>query len=337
MTSETKLAERVRTGAPEARLEALLAAMEATPDDALVEAVVATLDDDHPGLRQAALEAIGRFATFHGIDASPAVLDRAVQLTMDSSARVRAEAASTLAQIRDGEDHAPRIAALRRLLNDEEPGVRQEAAAALGDLADADSASVLAARLDDDDRGVRFEAAFALAALRDPRARPILEDALRSTRTRLDAMKALGILGDAASIPPLEQLASRWFLAWADRLTAYATLYRLGVRGYGDKIVARTHARNPQERVYAVALIGSHAVDEGVEVLVAMAEDVEAPLRETAIDALGALGREEHAALVERIARDEATHPTTRQVAAEAWVKLGGERLTLPTATQDER
>ncbi len=330
MSDAKPLAERVRTGSDEDRLQALLAAMEARPDDALVAAVVATLDDEHPGLRQAALEAVGRFTTFGGVEASPKVLDRAVQLTMDTHARVRAEAASTLAQIRDTEDHAPRLQALRRLLSDDEPGVRQEAAAALGDLRDRDAIDGLSELLDDPDAGVRFEAAFALAALRDPRARPILEGALRTTRVRLDAMKALGVLGDPASIPPLERLASRFFLAWADRLTAFATLYRLGERGYGEKIVARTTARNPQERAYAVALIGSHAIDEGVAFVVETAQRIDAPLRETAIDALGVLGRAEHASIVERIAKDEATHLTTRRVAADAWVKLGGERIALP-------
>ncbi|MEQ8279153.1 MAG: HEAT repeat domain-containing protein [Deltaproteobacteria bacterium] len=322
MAEEAPIAERVRSGSAEARLEALLAAMEQPPDEALVAAVTATLDDEHPGLRQAALEAVGRFATFGGHTFELAVLERAVQLTMDDSARVRAEAASTLAQLHDDLDHAPRLQALRRLLRDDEPGVRQEAAAALGDLRDAEAADALAERLEDSDAGVRFEAAFALAGLRDARARPHLEGALRQTRVRLDAMKALGMLGDEASIDPLERFASRWFLGWADRLTAYATLYRLGRRGYAEKILARTSSRNVQERTYAVALIGSHTIEEGATLLVTLAEDPAAPLRETAIDALGALGREEHAGVLERIARDDSADPTTRRVAQDALLKL---------------
>lgn len=321
MAASTELAARVRSGAPEARLEALLEAMqEVAPDEALVAAVVATLDDDHPGLRQAALESVGRFATFAAIDFSLEVLERAVALTRDEHARVRAEAAATLAQLRDDEEHAARIFALRRMLADEEPGVRQEAAAALGDLFDHESADALAALLEDGDKGVRFEAAFALAALKDPRALPSLVAALERTRIRLDAMKALGLLGDAAAIGPLERLASKLFLGWADRLTANATLYLLGRRDASKVILKSTSARNFQERTYAIALIGTHKIVEGGDTLARIAEDPKHSARDAAVRALGELGDRSRAAVLERIARDE-TGPL-REDAAAALEKL---------------
>ncbi len=318
------LAERIRTGDSERRFEALLEAMEQAPDDVVVAAVVEALDAEHPGLRQAALEAVGLFVTTWGATFDMAVLDRTVQLTLDPSGLVRAEAASTLAQLCDDVEHAPRLQALRRMLRDDEAGVRHAAAAALGDLRDADSAETLATLLDDDDAQLRFEAAFALASLGDARARPHLERALGTRRLRLDAMKALGTLGDEASIDPLERFAARWFIDWVDRLTVYATLYRLGRRSYAEKILARTSSRNIQERTYAVALIGSHTIEEGAALLVSLAEDPAAPLRETAIDALGALGKEEHAPVLERITEDESVETTTRRVAQDALRKLGG-------------
>lgn len=282
--------DRVERGTPQERLDALLEAMEdREPSRELVEAVIRVLDDEHPGLRQAALETIGRYAAFADVKVNMAVVERAIELTMDDSAKVRAEAAGALALLADDVDHPPRQYALLRLLEDGEEEVRQEAAAALGDLAIADAKDPLADLLDDPSEDVRFEAAFALASMKDVRARPTLEGALPKTRRRLDAMKALGLLGDPAAAPALERYTKGLLVAWADRLTACATLYLLGDKSKAEHVLARTTARKLEERTYAVALIGTHRIVEGEAIVERIAQDKKDPLRDTAAESLAKL------------------------------------------------
>jgi HEAT repeat protein len=180
--------------------------------------------------------------------------------------------------------------AIRLLLDDPHSRVRQESCAALGDLRDHASKDFLAARLEDPDPQVGFEAAFALASMADLRARGTLLSALSVTHKRLDACEGLRRLGDPSTLEALDKMAGKLFLAWVDRLTAWATMFALGRTEAGDRVVERTTSRNREERIYALSLIGSHKISAGRDILERVVRDERDPLRDTAVRALGDLG-----------------------------------------------
>ena len=96
---------------------------------------------------------------------------------------------------------APLVAALR----DNDSGVRQQAAVALGRLGDPRALAPLVAALRDNDSGVRQQAAAALGWLGDPRAVKPLVAALEDNKywVRQQAAAALGRLGDPRAVKPL--------------------------------------------------------------------------------------------------------------------------------------
>ncbi len=301
------LIERLTDKEPKTQLAALLEAGDLTDlegHDALMVAVVERLWDEHPGIRQASLDMLGRLSTFAGYIADRRTLNRALTLTSDERTGVRAEAAASLALLALQIRHTNRVPTLVKLSTDPEADVRSQALAALGDLGDASCIDALATCLGDADADVRFEAAFALASFKDPRCRPELEARLARTKRRLDACEGLRRLGDPAAVPALESLTSKWMLPWGDRLTIWATLHVLGLQDAGAEIVKCTTARRHEERTYALALIGSHKIDEGREMLESVAADPKDVLRETAIRALGELGSIASGDLLQRLTSD---------------------------------
>jgi HEAT repeat protein len=300
--------------------------------------VEAALDAEHPVVRRAALDVLGHVAEHHGQSLPAAVAQRACALTEDEDAQVRAEACASLALLPASGpgDLVAREAALCRGLDDADAEVRQEAAAALGDLpaagAELSGASLdaLAARLSEPDGRVAFEAAFALASLGDARARGPLLSALRERRRRLDALEGLARLGDASVTPTLRGIAERWLMPWADRLSALASLVRLGDLDARSALAARVQARRFEERVHACALAGQLGLTEATPALRALAASARDPARASAMEALGAVGAAEDLATLSGWADDPALDRETRAVAGETRrrlaVRLGLER-----------
>lgn len=298
------LLARLISDDPEVKLAALLEAgalRDLEGRDAIIEGVIRQLSDPHPGLRQAALDMLGHLSTFAGLEVSESVVAEAIRLTRDPTPKVRAEAAASLALLSEDLLREPRIEALVERLKDPDAEVRQEALAALGDLRADSAVDPIAVCLNDANRAVQFEAAFALASLKDARALEPLLKALTGTRRRLDACEALRRLGDVRAVDPLRALTQRWFLAWVDRLTLWATLHALGAQDAGEEVVLRTRSRRPEERSYALALIGSHQIHVGRDTLVAVAEDARDPHRDTAVRALGELGGPEAREVLEKL------------------------------------
>lgn len=320
----TELIARLTDDDPRTRLDAVLEVGELAAVDghaALVEGVVRRLWDEHPGVREAALDMLGRLAEFAGYEPDARVRERALALTEDERTGVRAEAAASMALLGPEADLPARIPRLTALTRDREPRVQQQALAALGDLRAHAATEAIAAALDAKEPETRFEAAFALASLKDNRGRPVLEGELGRAKRRLDACEALRRLGDPAAIPALEPLTRKWLLPWADRLTVWATLHVLGHPGADTKIVDRMRARRLEERTYALSLIGSHHIPAGREELERVAQDPKDTLRDTAVRALGALGAPQSASVLEGLLADGETPEELRadvQAALEA-------------------
>ncbi len=194
-------------------------------------------------------------------------------------------------------DGAP-LPVLLELLSSADPHERADAACSLGDRlrtrelttlerADADR---LAALLADAVPLVRFECAIALAELHDSRALGVLTWGLQRANLRLDAVRALGRLGDARAIAPLSRLLGRWLLPWADRLQAAAALCALGDAASAAYLRRKVDSYKLPERAAAVHFIAEAHHPEARALLVAMVTDTTHPMRDVAVRALGTLG-----------------------------------------------
>jgi HEAT repeat protein len=143
----------VRVGAIEA--------MESIPDETKLPWLRSSLLDDHPGVRFAACVALGK--------ARDAVSAKAIgRLTDDPNANVRV--ASYFARHRLGDTSMTGKLATH-LLEDEDAGVRRNAAMVLGLLEEPGSVAILARAISDEDPGVRAHALEAMARLGNAEAK----------------------------------------------------------------------------------------------------------------------------------------------------------------------
>ena len=186
---------------------------------------------------------------------------------------------------------------LLEFLTSEVPRERADAACALGDRLRCHEVSTLdppvieamAALLEDPVFPVRLEAAIALAEARDQRATDFLLEAIRYRSVRLDAIRALGTLGDPRAVPPLSALMSRWLLPWADRLQAAAALCALGDGRGADYLAEKLGKRRRSERAAAIHFIGESRHPDALRILGDLYRNPHEPMRDVAARALGLL------------------------------------------------
>src|SRR5262249_1354655 len=118
---------------------------------------------------------------------------------------------------------------LRNTLFDEDPEVRANAAAALGNGPPEPATVDALARLLDDAHGEpRFEAAYALALHGDRRATGALTRFLHDDQRALDAAQGLALLADPGARPALERVLRRFFAPALVKVRAAHALAILG-------------------------------------------------------------------------------------------------------------
>ncbi len=194
-------------------------------------------------------------------------------------------------------DTAP-LATLVAHLDDNNPLERADAACALGDrlrtrelrALDAEVQARLVALLRDLDPAVRLEAAIALAEVHDARATDVLLAAIRVRALRLDAIRALGTLGNRSAAPPLLELMQRWLLPWADRLQAAAALCALGDAEGATFLAHKLLSRRRAERAAAIHFMGESRHPRARAILEVILADAKDGMRDVAARALGLLG-----------------------------------------------
>lgn len=187
---------------------------------------------------------------------------------------------------------------LENLLHSGDAQLRADAATALGDRLrtrelDAlppELRELLVDRLEDEVPIVRFEAAMTLAELHDPRGTSLLMSAASTRSFRLDAVRALGTMGDTRAVPFLAEMLGRFFFPWADKLQAAAALCALGDKRGQDYLREKLESRRSSERAAAAHFIGESRHPEARRILDAMVADAKHPLRDVAVRALGLLG-----------------------------------------------
>ncbi len=164
---------------------------------------------------------------------------------------------------------------LEKLTRSDVPRIRGDACCVVGDrLRTQEITDIpetlrmrLHACLHDDIRGVCLEAAIALAELQDQAALETLVHMIAFRGLRLDAIRALGRLGDPRGIAPLHQFLGKWLLPWADKLQASAALCALGDTLGAAYLVKRTQSRRFPEAAAALHFIGENKHPNAVEIL----------------------------------------------------------------------
>ncbi len=137
---------------------------------------------------------------------------------------------------------------------------------------------------------VQLEAAITLSELQDPRGTPVLLEALANRTFRLDAIRALGIMGDPSALPALQFWMNRRWAPWADRLQAAAALCMLKDASAARYLQARLSSRKKAERAAAIHFVGESKHPEALSLLLQIAQNSDDPLRDVAARSLGILG-----------------------------------------------
>ena len=209
----------------------------------------------------------------------------------------------------NGELDGASIPELETLMRSEIPGERAAAACAIGDrmrthelnTLDAKVQETLAQLLDDPTTFVRFETAIAMAELHDFRATPLLLGATRSRALRLDAIRALGTMGDPLAIGPLRDILTRFFMPWADKLQAAAALCALKNTEGQDYLQEKLSSRKFAERAAAIHFMAESSHPEAVSALVKILESSNDPMQDVAARSLGLIPSPEGLAALQRI------------------------------------
>lgn len=242
-----------------------------------VESLIFKLNSKNKDVRLRAARSLGFIGEREAVDAL-------VKRLGDKSKRVREVAAVALARI--GEKRAT-DALLSRLEEDDNHGVRQQAAWALGWLADVQATEFLVAKLDDKSPKVQQAAMWSLSRIGNIQTVPLLIEKLKNEHSdvRQEAAWSLGQFGDVRAIPPL-------ISALKDkndkvRQTAAVALGRLK-KPYA--VEALTEALNDEDagvQGRAINALGSIGDERSLESLLAKLEDANSSVKQAAVHALG--------------------------------------------------
>lgn len=196
--------EQLKSPEPESRRKAAMAIGKiADKAKAAAPALMVALADSETSVRERAAYSLGQI----GPDASAGV-PNLIKALGDKEKSVRIMSAFALGRIARCEEQA--VPALARLLTDPEERVRLSACTALGRFGARGAAAVpaLVAALTDSSPSVRRDSILALAFIGEPSVAPLVA-ALKDKQRKLDAMRALGRVGEKAKegVPPLLEIA----------------------------------------------------------------------------------------------------------------------------------
>lgn len=235
---------------------------------------------------------------------------RAMRYTNDPSVELRSAAAEAIAATADPSDA---LEVLGRLAEDEAPGVRLSAVAALAGLPWRGRVDVLRRKLQEKDRGILLTVADGLAWAGEREASPVLQSFINDRRFRFDALDALLALKD----PSLVETAKRMFLSFFTPLFEKALCAVVLAADGGElaeaaKVHLRTRLskRRAQERPFVLLHIAKVDAGEGRAMVEAIARNSEDYLRESALLALTRIDGKWWASTQEAVGRwaDEDPH-----------------------------
>jgi HEAT repeat protein len=265
------------------------------------------LQDRHAKLRETAIGALGAIGGPESVSALAAMVD-------DDRSSVRQAAASALA--RAGGPAA--VPALRRALGHKDPTTRRGAAEALATVRDAGAVEAVRGALTDGNRQVRDAAIQSLASIGTKEAVSALVAGLHAGDREMKAAIAASLKsfewtpGDAAQRVVHATLSGRFEEAAAEGPAAVQPL------------IAALADRDAAARCGAVTALGRLGDAGAAAAIAALFKDTEARVRETAADALAAIGPDAADTVLEAL-RDRAA--TVRAAAARSLSALGEGRI----------
>ena len=293
----------------------------------------ASLDDADAGVRAAAVLALGRIQERSAVpdiasrltDADPAVRLAAVQvmrvlgdptsalppLLDDPEPAVRAEAAAALFAL-DGAGRPREV--LEQMSSNEDPRLRRLAVRVLAHVRSAEAGRLVLARLGDADPSVRRSAADSLASIDSEHAVPPLVGMLADpdSAVRVTAAHALGRIGQ----PAVHAVAAALEVA-ETASGAVLALEHLPTDGETDRISAYAH--EAAKRALADHAHATRLDDDSDDRRVLLRDALARSAKRHAIDAIRAVAivSADHLALSEAIANLEADDPLQRAAALE--------------------
>jgi HEAT repeat protein len=166
---------------------------------------------------------------------------------------------------------------------------------------------------------VRFEAAMTLAEAHDQRGTDLLIQAAAHRHFRLDAVRALGAMGDQRAAPTLAGMMGKILMPWADRLQVAAALCALRDARGAEYLAKKLASRRKPERAAAIHFIGESHHPRARELLTPIVDDAKDAMRDVAARALGILGDPAAAPSLEaaRVGADEALRADIDQALAQ--------------------
>ena len=248
-------------------------------DSSVVTALIARLQDEDAGVRQAAAQSLGRLGDARAVPGLIGAL-------RDDEARVRAAAAESLGELKD----ARAIPALAALLGDGSTEVKQNVLEALSQFERGIPAAAVVRLFTDADDDVRHRAAHLVGQLRDRSAGPALAALVRDPNAdvRQAAIEAIGELRDVSSAPAILPALSD---PNADvRHQALDALETLRAPIPDATLIALLKDANSDVRAKAAELAGERSVTAAIPALQRLLEDGDADVRSSAIEALGNIG-----------------------------------------------
>lgn len=209
-----------------------------------------------------------------------------VKALSDTAAPVRAAAVDGLCQLVDREA-TPRITEL--LLTDKDMQTRQQAASSLSYMMDQAAGPALVKALKDEAQGVRYAAANTLGAIRYAQAEDPLIELLADDGMRRVAISALGQLQSKKAAPAI-------FKALSDkdqytRLEAVRALGSIGDASSAPELKKRLDkAETPAVRVEAALSLAKLGMQDGLTTAYEFVKSPDISLKNQALEVIGAVG-----------------------------------------------
>lgn len=193
---------------------------------------------------------------------------------------------------------------LEKHLTDPDSEVRAAVEDVAEDLGEAGK-PILKKLVKDEDFGVRFWAAATLSETGDADGVDVLLEGLKISGTRFEALQGLRRLGDRRGEPAAYQILKKWFLAPIDRVAALGFLAARGAPDARAKLVEEIGKRRSDARILAMQIAGELKLVDALPALEGVFHDPADPHRGSAAMALGEMRMEKHLPELAALVADE--------------------------------
>lgn len=209
------------------------------------------------------------------------MIESLIQNMSQQDVFIRLDAVKTLVEFGD-----PAVDPLIQALNDENPKIRENSAAALGKIGNERAVQPLIELLGDENNEVQRAAEIALGNINEPAVESLvgtMNDQNEIFPIRLATISILGTIGDERAVEPLIQM-----LGGTDAVDAATALGEIGEPAV-EPLIDVLEDNNPLVRAYAARALGGTGDSRAVEPVIELLNDEDENVRSNAAMALGKL------------------------------------------------